>query len=95
MKDAFEQPKLPPCAAIPGLLVILGYADPKGDPRPMQFSKDRAEAGRSLPSEGDPETRTWARRSHGRLDPSRFQSMEKNRIAEVWVVLSLKDEGGR
>ena len=70
------------------VLVILGYADPKGDPKAnLQFSKDRAEAvANTIKKEfGDRNlVRSVAMGGSTLLDA---QSMEKNRIAEVWVVL--------
>ena len=46
LKDALEKPEIATLRGDPlAVLVILGYADPKGDAKAnLQFSKDRAEA---------------------------------------------------
>ena len=89
LKDAFEKPEIATLRTDPlAVLVILGYADPKGDPKAnLQFSKDRAEAvANTIKKEfGDRNlVRSVAMGGSTLLDA---QSMEKNRIAEVWVVL--------
>ena len=89
LKDAFEKPEIATLRTDPlAVLVILGYADPKGDPKAnLQFSKDRAEAVASAIKKefGDRNlVRSVAMGGSTLLDA---QSMEKNRIAEVWVVL--------
>ena len=89
LKDAFEKPEIAALRTDPlAVLVILGYADPKGDAKAnLQFSKDRAEAVASAIKKefGDKNlVRSVAMGGSTLLDA---QSMEKNRIAEVWVVL--------
>jgi len=89
MKDALERPEIAALRSDPlAALVVLGYADPKGDAKAnMQFSKDRADAvAAAIRKEvGDKNlVRSVAMGGSTLLDA---QNMEKNRIAEVWVVL--------
>jgi outer membrane protein OmpA-like peptidoglycan-associated protein len=89
LKDALEKPDIATLRNDPlAVLVILGYADPKGDAKAnLQFSKDRADAVASVIKKdfGDRNlVRSVAMGGSTLLDA---QSMEKNRIAEVWVVL--------
>jgi outer membrane protein OmpA-like peptidoglycan-associated protein len=89
LKDALERPEIATLRTDPlAVLVILGYADPKGDPKAnLQYSKDRADAVASVIKKdfGDKNlVRSVAMGGSTLLDA---QSMEKNRIAEVWVVL--------
>ncbi len=88
LKDALEKPDIAALRSHPlAVLVILGYADPKGDAKAnLQFSKDRADAvATAIKKEfGDRNlVRSVAMGGSTLLDA---QSMEKNRIAEVWVV---------
>src|SRR5260221_1925057 len=89
LKDALEKPEIASLRREPlAVLVILGYADPKSDPKiNLQYSKDRADAVvAAIKKEfGDKNlVRAVAMGGSTLLDA---QSMEKNRIAEVWVVL--------
>jgi len=89
LKDAFAMPEITKLLSDPlAALVILGYADPKGDPKAnLKYSKDRAEAVANVIKKefGDRNlVRSVAMGGSTLLDG---QSMEKNRIAEVWVVL--------
>ncbi|MGB8167434.1 MAG: OmpA family protein [Chthoniobacteraceae bacterium] len=89
LKDAFEKPEIAALRTDPlAVLVILGYADPKGDAKAnLQFSKDRADAVAAVIKKefGDKNlVRSVAMGGSTLLDA---QSLEKNRIAEVWVVL--------
>ena len=89
LKDALEKPEIAALRTDPlAVLVILGYADPKGDAKAnLQYSKDRADAVVNVIKKefGDKNlVRSVAMGGSTLLDA---QSMEKNRIAEVWVVL--------
>lgn len=89
LKDALEKPDIASLRSDPlAVLVILGYADPKGDAKAnLQYSKDRADAVANVIKKefGDKNlVRSVAMGGSTLLDA---QSMEKNRIAEVWVVL--------
>ncbi len=89
LKAELEKPEIASLRREPlAVLVILGYADPKGDPKMnLQYSKDRADAVvAAIKKEfGDKNlVRAVAMGGSTLLDA---QSMEKNRIAEVWVVL--------
>ena len=89
LKDALERPEIATLRTDPlAVLVILGYADPKGDAKAnLQYSKDRADAVANVIKKeiGDKNlVRSVAMGGSTLLDA---QSMEKNRIAEVWVVL--------
>lgn len=89
LKDALEQPEIAALRTDPlAALVILGYADPKGDPKAnLKTSKDRADAvAAAIKKEiGDKNlVRSVAMGGSTLLDG---QNLEKNRIAEVWVVL--------
>lgn len=89
LKDALEKPDIAALRTDPlAVLVILGYADPKGDPKAnLQYSKDRADAVAAVIKKeiGDKNlVRSVAMGGSTLLDA---QSLEKNRIAEVWVVL--------
>jgi len=89
MKDAFAMPEIVSLLSDPlAALVILGYADPKGDPKAnLKYSKDRAEGVASTIKKelGDRNlVRSVAMGGSTLLDG---QSLEKNRIAEVWIVL--------
>jgi outer membrane protein OmpA-like peptidoglycan-associated protein len=89
LKDALEKPDIATLRTDPlAVLVILGYADPKGDAKAnLQYSKDRADAVAAVIKKeiGDKNlVRSVAMGGSTLLDAS---SMEKNRIAEVWVVL--------
>jgi outer membrane protein OmpA-like peptidoglycan-associated protein len=89
LKDALDQPEIAALRADPlAALVILGYADPKGDPKAnLVTSRTRAEvvAAAIRKEIGDKNlVRSVAMGGSTLLDA---QNLEKNRIAEVWVVL--------
>lgn len=89
LKDSLEKPDIAALRDDPlAVLVILGYADPKGDTKMnLQFSKERADAVVAVIKKdfGDKNlVRSVAMGGSTLLDA---QNLEKNRIAEVWVVL--------
>ncbi len=89
LKDALEKPEIATLLSDRiAVLVILGYADPKGDAKAnLQYSKDRADAVANVIKKdfGDRNlVRSVAMGGSTLLDA---QNLEKNRIAEVWVVV--------
>lgn len=89
LKDSLEKPDIATLRAEPlAVLVILGYADPKGDAKAnLEYSKARADAVANAikTSFGDRNiVRAVGMGGSTLLDA---QNLEKNRIAEVWVVL--------
>jgi outer membrane protein OmpA-like peptidoglycan-associated protein len=89
LKDSLEKPDIAALRREPlAVLVILGYADPKGDAKAnLEYSKARADAVANAikTSFGDRNiVRAVGMGGSTLLDA---QNLEKNRIAEVWVVL--------
>jgi outer membrane protein OmpA-like peptidoglycan-associated protein len=89
LKDAFEQPEIAKLRDNPfAVFVVLGYADPKGDPEAnKKTSRDRAVAVVAS-IEKDVSDKILVRAvGMGGTTLLDDKNLEKNRIAEVWVVL--------
>lgn len=88
LKDALEKPDVAALRAEPiAVIVVLGYADPKGDAKAnLQYSKERADVvvNQIKKDFGDRNVvRSIGMGGSTLLDA---QNLEKNRIAEVWIV---------
>ncbi len=89
IKDALSMPDIAKMLSDPlAAFVILGYADPKGDPKGnLKYSKDRAEAVANVIKKEYGERNLVRSVAMGGSTLLDGQSMEKNRIAEIWIVL--------
>jgi len=89
MKTALEKPELARLRDDPtAVFVILGFADPKGDPKKnLQFSQQRADAVLAAMRDKCGIFNVLHSVAMGGSTLVDAQNLEKNRIVEVWTVL--------
>lgn len=89
LQDALQNPQLAKLRDDPtAVFVILGYADPKGDAKKnLSFSQTRAEAVMNAMRDKAGVMNVMHAVGMGGSTLLDSENLEKNRIAEVWVVL--------
>ncbi|MGV3531478.1 MAG: OmpA family protein [Chthoniobacteraceae bacterium] len=89
LQQALENPEIAKLREDPtAVFVILGYADPKGDAKKnLQYSQDRADAVMAAMRDKGGVQNVMHAVAMGSSTLLDSENLEKNRIAEVWVVL--------
>jgi outer membrane protein OmpA-like peptidoglycan-associated protein len=89
LQKALENPEIARLRSEPtAVFVILGYADPKGDEKKnLQYSQDRADAVMNAMRDKAGIQNVMHAVAMGSSTLLDSENLEKNRIAEVWVVL--------